>query len=222
MQERLGHSSAEMTLNVYAHLRPDSDQSTREAVDAVFTNSGVPDLCHRPKRIKRTAGHSRNDGEPACRRGSVQPEWAWVTIHLRGLPGERPLRGAGEQPISHAWPCSGWGLPSRTGHPARWCALTAPFHPCLCGHEPAIGGLFSVALSCGSPRLAVSQHSALWSPDLPRPGPAPARRHSPDRGHPAGSPSSTVWQTVTVDGTPVASWTEELLAGDEVECGRFP
>jgi len=32
----------------------------------------------------------------------------------------------------------------------------------------AIGGLFSVALSCGSPRLAVSEHPALWSPDLPR------------------------------------------------------
>ena len=51
----------------------------------------------------------------------------------------------------------------------------------------AIGGLFSVALSCGSPRLAVSQHPALWSPDLPRPG------HRPEgdagRGHPAGSPS---------------------------------
>ncbi len=36
-----------------------------------------------------------------------------------------------------------------------------------------IGGLFSVALSCGSPRLAVSQHPALWSPDLPRPGRRP-------------------------------------------------
>jgi len=30
------------------------------------------------------------------------------------------------------------------------------------------GGLFSVALSCESPRLAVSQHPALWSPDLPQ------------------------------------------------------
>src|SRR5438128_3298784 len=32
----------------------------------------------------------------------------------------------------------------------------------------AIGGLFSVALSCGSPRLGVTQHRALWSPDVPR------------------------------------------------------
>ena len=66
-------------------------------------------------------------------------------------------------PLS-AWPCSGWGLPSRSGHPKRWCALTAPFHPY---QRHNVGGLFSVALSSGSPRLAVSQHPALWSPDLP-------------------------------------------------------
>ena len=30
------------------------------------------------------------------------------------------------------------------------------------------GGLFSVALSRGSPRVAVSNHRALWSPDFPR------------------------------------------------------
>src|SRR5690606_22277193 len=45
---------------------------------------------------------------------------------------------------------SGWGLPSRRSRPRRWCALTAPFHPCLCGAPvarcPAIGGLLSVAL----------------------------------------------------------------------------
>src|ERR1700680_4931814 len=39
---------------------------------------------------------------------------------------------------------------------------------CACHH--AIGGLFSVALSCGSPRLGVTQHLALWSPDVPRAG----------------------------------------------------
>jgi hypothetical protein len=59
-----------------------------------------------------------------------------------------------------------------------------------CAGMPVIGGLFSVALSCGSPRLAVSQHPALWSPDLPRPGPA----SGPSRGHPAGSPSPPVCQ----------------------------
>ena len=31
------------------------------------------------------------------------------------------------------------------------------------------GGLFSVALSRGFPRVGVTHHAALWSPDLPRP-----------------------------------------------------
>ena len=39
---------------------------------------------------------------------------------------------------------------------------------CATGRPAAIGGLFSVALSCGSPRLGVTQHRALWSPDVPR------------------------------------------------------
>ena len=29
------------------------------------------------------------------------------------------------------WFCTGWGLPSFSGHPKNWCALTAPFHPYL-------------------------------------------------------------------------------------------
>src|SRR6185436_17481520 len=55
------------------------------------------------------------------------------------------------------------------------CALTAPLHPYLCApaNRCAIGGLFSVALSCGSPRLGVTQHLALWSPDVPRTGRCP-------------------------------------------------
>jgi hypothetical protein len=45
-------------------------------------------------------------------------------------------------------------------------------------HGP--GGLFSVALSRGSPRVAVSNHPALWSPDVPRRrAPGPARRDRP-------------------------------------------
>ena len=63
-------------------------------------------------------------------------------------------------------PCSGRGLPSRPGHPGRWCALTAPFHP---HRRLSVGGLFSVALSRESPRVAVSNRPALWSPDFPRP-----------------------------------------------------
>ena len=36
------------------------------------------------------------------------------------------------------------------------------------GQRPRItGGLFSVALSCPSPGLGVTQHPVLWSPDFP-------------------------------------------------------
>ena len=95
-----------------------------------------------------------------------------MAIHLSGLPGSGVPKDTGRAVHPPVRPCSGWGLPSRPGHPGRWCALTAPFHPYLCATRGcAIGGLFSVALSCRSPRLAVSQHPALWSPDLPRPGP---------------------------------------------------
>ena len=116
-------------------------------------------------------------GESACTPDSVTgPAAPAAAIHLgRRLPaGSSGLPGgqrAGHPPPAR--PCSGWGLPSRPGHPGRWCALTAPFHPYLCRRSrgpPAIGGLFSVALSCGSPRLGVTQHPALWSPDVPRPG----------------------------------------------------
>jgi len=35
-----------------------------------------------------------------------------------------------------------------------------------------MGGLLSVALSRGSPRVAVSHRPALWSPDVPQPATA--------------------------------------------------
>src|ERR1700730_18854291 len=92
-----------------------------------------------------------------------------ATIHLdtplpgasSGLPagsGEQPSDAcAATPPLRHSWPCFGWGLPSHPGHPGCWCALTAPFHP----YHREGGGLFSVALSRESPRIAVSNHPAL-------------------------------------------------------------
>ncbi len=103
-----------------------------------------------PKRVvyftttSGTASRS-GDGEPACRRGSVPrfPCGGRGGGHpsVRSTWGDRPDRS------SHVRPCSGWGLPSRRGRPRRWCALTAPFHPCLCPVARAIGGLLSVALN---------------------------------------------------------------------------
>ena len=47
--------------------------------------------------------------------------------------------------------------------PGARCALTAPFHPCL---RTRAGGLFSVALSLGSPPPAVSRHRFPVEPGL--------------------------------------------------------
>ncbi len=62
---------------------------------------------------------------------------------------------------------------SRPCHQRRWWSFTPPFHPYLAQWR---GGLFSVALAVGLPRLAVSQHRALWSGDFPHPG-EPGRDH---------------------------------------------
>ncbi len=49
----------------------------------------------------------------------------------------------------------------------------------LTRHLAVLGGLLSVALSRGSPRVAVSNHPALWSPDVPRRFPCGNRRDRP-------------------------------------------
>ena len=40
VQARLGHASATETLDTYSHLWPDSDDRTRDAVDAVLGADG--------------------------------------------------------------------------------------------------------------------------------------------------------------------------------------
>lgn len=42
VSERLGHTNAAMTLNVYSHLFPDSEDRTRRAVDAAFQDHADP------------------------------------------------------------------------------------------------------------------------------------------------------------------------------------
>jgi len=43
----------------------------------------------------KSPGTCHGDGESACRRDSVQPLRALVTIHLRGLPGDAPFSESG-------------------------------------------------------------------------------------------------------------------------------
>src|SRR5690606_40783664 len=63
-------------------------------------------------------------------------------------------------------PCFGWGLACHPCHQGRGALLPHPFTLAGAGcppfgRHPCPGGLLSVPLSVGSPRLAVSQHPAL-------------------------------------------------------------
>ena len=98
----------------------------------------------------------------------------WTTIYLCNQPGSVYGRAA---------PCLLDLAPGgvyRAASVARSAGALLPHRFTLT--SVAAGGLFSVALSRGSPRLAVSQHPALWSPDLPQPGVS-------GRGRPADSRS---------------------------------
>src|SRR6185312_9474450 len=84
-------------------------------------------------------------------------------------PGGGEDRAGCESCLSH--PCRPYSVLLPVGFavppalPQARCALTAPFHPCL--HElPRAGGLFSVALSLGSPPAAVSRHRRSLEPGL--------------------------------------------------------
>ena len=71
-------------------------------------------------------------------------------------------RGASSSAV---WPCSERGLPGRPCHHGRRWALTPPFQPY---RRKTAGGLLSVALSRGLPRVGVTHRSPLRSPDVPR------------------------------------------------------
>jgi len=114
-----------------------------------------------------------------------------ATIHLgppspagsSGLPaglGRAALERPAQCPADGApsWPCSGWGLPSRPGHPGRWWSLTPPFHPhrrartrssspvavCSLWHCPAghPGLLLATTLPCGVRTFLGTARSGRW------------------------------------------------------------
>ena len=66
-------------------------------------------------------------------------------------------------------PCTGWGLPCRPRHRGRGGLLPHPFTLARYGRCPSAGGLLSVALSVGLPRLGVTQHPVLRCSDFPHP-----------------------------------------------------
>ena len=112
-----------------------------------------------------------------CKPSSVSPvEAGMVTIPLARtlLAGSSDLPGSIERATLKRSPirsCTGWGLPCRPCHQDRGELLPrlftlTPRHPSTSSGK-ARGGMFSVALSLGSPPVAVSDHPALWSSDFP-------------------------------------------------------
>ena len=106
---------------------------------------------------------------------------AVATIHL-GPPlpaGSRDLpAGSDEQPSGA---CCAVLLRAGFAEPPRSPAALVGSYPTVSPSPAGAGGLFSVALSRGSPRVAVSHRPALWSPDVPRPAGRPAVPRPPGR-----------------------------------------
>jgi len=126
--------------------------------------------------------------ERACKPNSVRRPRDRRGDHLSGptVAGrlERPTRSSRDSPeanrttraTSPALPdrwlptraCWRWGLPCRRRRRRRGALL--PHRFTLAGARRPVGGLFSVALSLGSLRVAVSDHRALPSSDFPPAG----------------------------------------------------
>jgi hypothetical protein len=87
---------------------------------------------------------------------------------------ERLLTARTRAECPAAWSCRRWGLPCRRRHRRRGALL--PHHFTITCPRGDIGCVFSVALSRGSPRVAVSHHRALSCSDFP-----PASKETGDR-----------------------------------------
>jgi hypothetical protein len=155
---------------------------------------------HPPRACSAAAQGHGGGGEPACRPGSVPALSARAAIIHLGLP----------------LPTASCGLPASIGRAALkrsrrplgalldlapggvYLAVSVTcdaggllHHRFTLTLQPRLeGGLLSVALSRGSPRIGVTDRPAVWSPDLPhripktrrdRPADSPVRQDTPSR-----------------------------------------
>ncbi len=109
-----------------------------------------------------------------------------MTIPLgRPLPDasrDQPGRRAGNRPMCHPYLVllrMGFAVPPPLLE-AR-CALTAPFHPYPPSPKAREGGLFSVALSLGSPPPGITRHPVSVEPGLSSGPESPAAIQPSDR-----------------------------------------
>jgi hypothetical protein len=109
--------------------------------------------------------------------------------HLSATPVARRLQrpipegSASRRQRPPIWSCSERGLPGRpvTRPPVGSYPTISPLPGAALRRSMRRGGVISVALSFGSPRLGVTQRPALWSPDFP------PTRYSLVGGHPSAS-----------------------------------
>src|SRR5262245_31237049 len=146
------------------------------------------------------SGFLTSERQTACKPGSVLPRGR--DGHSSGTPVARrlarPTRAAARKRSlgSHRWPSPcrpylallpvGFAVPPSS--PRTRCALTAPFHPCRPSRSLArAGGLFSVALSLGSPPPGITRHRVSVEPGLSSPDSSNAKSRAAIR--PSGTSS---------------------------------
>lgn len=127
-------------------------------------------------RVVRLTGRMYPREKKQVRSGPMSRVLSWTIIYLlTPLPAPssaQPERGAGHT-MALLFAFAPEGACQAAVLPRRWWSLAPPFQ--LFSHllAQAAGVFFSAALSVGSPRLAVSQLPALWSPDFPHGHPLP-------------------------------------------------
>ena len=129
---------------------------------------------HAAAHVQKEALLRWSGGAPwsSVRGGPMSRVLSRTTIYLRPtLPlasSAQPERGAGNT-MALLFAFAPDGACQAAVLPRRWWSLTPPFQlfPLRAANRPQVGVFFSAALSVGLPRLAVSQHPALWSPDFP-------------------------------------------------------
>ena len=110
------------------------------------------------RRVATTLKHSNPGTAPAPK--SARSDGPSSTVPLFKLAPGRACLAAGHPAVARGLLPHDFNLTGR----AR-CARHAT--PPLAGRAPLFGGVISVALSLGSPRVGVTDFPALWSPDFP-------------------------------------------------------
>ncbi len=88
----------------------------------------------RPPRRTNAARHANKPSSVPTEVG--EGHFSGTALSGRLMQPTRDSDGA-DRPSSPMWPCSGRGLPCDPLLPGARCALTAPFHPCLCPEGPS-------------------------------------------------------------------------------------